>query len=68
MEETQGWAHKAIRRLNIPVVVQLAGPWFINGELSPIEKKESGELELNHKRRESEFAAPRAFVPLQRTY
>ncbi len=39
MEETQGWAHKAIRRLNIPVVVQLAGPWFINGELSPIEKK-----------------------------
>jgi glycosyltransferase involved in cell wall biosynthesis len=31
MEETQGWARTVIRRVRIPVVVKLDGPWFIHG-------------------------------------
>jgi glycosyltransferase involved in cell wall biosynthesis len=33
MEETHGWASAVVRRVPIPVVVKLDGPWFLHGPL-----------------------------------
>jgi glycosyltransferase involved in cell wall biosynthesis len=38
MEETHGWARTVIRRVKIPIVLQLSGPWFIHRDLSPTER------------------------------
>jgi glycosyltransferase involved in cell wall biosynthesis len=31
MEETRGWASQVARRCDVPIVVRLHGPWFLNG-------------------------------------
>lgn len=38
MEETHGFASEVIRRVDIPIVVQLAGPWFVNRDFAPTER------------------------------
>ena len=42
MEETHGWARTVIRRVPIPVVVKLDGPWFLHGPLHPFENGRPG--------------------------
>ncbi|WP_165249445.1 glycosyltransferase family 4 protein [Paludisphaera soli] len=35
MEESFGWASEVIGRCDVPVVVRLHGPWFLNGTFGP---------------------------------
>lgn len=36
LEESYGWARHVRRRLGIPVVVRLHGPWFVNGPMRSV--------------------------------
>jgi glycosyltransferase involved in cell wall biosynthesis len=46
IEETHGWANTVIRRVSIPIVVRLHGPWFLHRALNPTE---SGKRENRHR-------------------
>jgi len=60
MEETHGWARRVISRVNVPVVVRLHGPWFLNHEKGAAKEDKPENLH----RIEREGKAVRAAVAL----
>jgi len=41
MEESFGWAEDVVNKINVPVIVKLHGPWFLNGAALGVKKNKA---------------------------